>query len=250
MTKKKKSVTFPVKDNLFDAAFKQLMANLAAKDATSSQPTVVTWTRLGMDSNSEYTPLLNLLGNATLQTSWEYVYTQEKAKSLTNEALKLQKDEIKANALIIIRSVRLILKAKAKTTPNFLSPNDKKVWYIPEPDPITPSKDAVLTQNPIPMLSIFETKPLHHTLDAVNPDSPKSKSLPEGMQFIWLKRFIGATPPTDPDLFSHVMFSGKYRNISKFVVANQRQIVWYIACYISTTGVTGDFCLPINANVA
>ncbi|MGD0710951.1 MAG: hypothetical protein ABR968_07185 [Bacteroidales bacterium] len=247
--KAEKSLTFPVKDELFDAAFKALMADLAVPDPQSSSPLVVTYTRLGVNTGTIYNPLVALLGSPTTANSWEEAYTAEKAKGTTNETLTLQKKTIKKNALKLIRAERIILKELEKVNPGTLTAQDKKVWYIAEPNPITPVMDLMRTAHPVPNLSIHETKSLQHTLDAVNPESPKSKSLPAGIQFIWLKRFIGATAPTDPDLYSHVMFSGRFRCVSNFGMTYKRQPVWYIACYISTTGVVGNFCDPLNGTV-
>ena len=70
------------------------------------------------------------------------------------------------------------------------------------------------------------------------------------MKFIWIKRFIGAIAPTDPDLYAHVAFSGKFRSVSNFGMTYKRQQVWYIACYISTTGVVGNFCDPLSGTVS
>jgi len=70
------------------------------------------------------------------------------------------------------------------------------------------------------------------------------------MKFIEIARFIGTTAPTDPDLYSHVIFSGRFRSVSNFAMTYKRQPVWYIACYISTTGVVGNFCDPLSGTVA
>jgi len=247
--KAEKSLEFPVKDALFDAAFKALMADLAVPDPQSSQPAVVTFTRLGVNTTTIYNPLLALLGTPTTANSWEEAYTAETAKGTTNETLTLQKKTIKKNALKLIRAERIILKELEKINTGTLTAQDKKVWYIGEINPITPAIDLMRTAHPVPALSIHETRSLQHTLDAVNPGSPKSKSLPLGMQFIWIKRFIGATAPTDPDLYAHVSFSGKFRSVSNFAMTYKRQPVWYIACYISTTGVVGNFCDPLNGTV-
>ena len=248
--KAEKSLTFPVKDDLFDAAFKALMANLAIGDSQSSAPGTLTYVRLGINVTTIYNPLLALLGTPTTANSWEEAYTAEKAKPTTNETLTLQKKTIKKNALKLIRAERIILKELEKVSPGTLTAQDKKVWYIAEPNPLTPSLDAVRTAHPVPALSISETRSLQHTLDAVNPGSPKSNALPAGMQFIWIKRFIGTAAPTDPDLYAHVIFSGRFRSVSNFAMTYKRQQVWYIACYISTTGVVGNFCDPLSGTVA
>ncbi len=248
--KAEKSLAFPVKDALFDAAFKALMADLAVPDPQSSSPLVVTYTRLGVNTTTIYNPLVALLGTPTTANSWEEAYTAEKAKATTNETLTLQKKTIKKNALKLIRAERMILKELEKVSPGTLTAQDKKVWYIDEPNPLTPVMDLMRTAHPVPALSIAETRSLQHTLDAINPASPKSKALPAGMQFIWIKRFIGAIAPTDPDLYAHVSFSGKFRSVSNFGMTYKRQQVWYIACYISTTGVVGNFCDPLSGTVA
>jgi hypothetical protein len=247
--KAEKSLAFPVKDALFDAAFKTLMANLAVPDTQSSTPAVDTYVRLGVNTATIYNPLLALLGTPTTANCWESAYANEKAKGTTDESLTLQKNTLKKNALKLIRAERIILKELEKVNPNTLTALDKKVWYIAEPNPLTPVMDLMRTAHPVPNLSIHETKSLQHTLDAVNPGSPKSKSLPAGMQFIWIKRFIGAAAPTDPDLYSHVIFSGKFRSVSNFAMTAKRQPVWYIACYISSTGVVGNFCDPLSGTV-
>ena len=80
--------------------------------------------------------------------------------------------------------------------------------------------ETARTTDPVPSLKIREIKPLHHTIESVNPDSPKSKTLPAGMQFIEIARFIGTTAPADPSQYTHLLFSGKFRNFSKFASAN------------------------------
>jgi hypothetical protein len=248
--KAEKSLTFPVKDELFDAAFKALMADLAVPDPQSSSPLVVTYTRLGVNTTTIYNPLLALLGSPTTANSWEEAYTLEKAKGTTNESLTLQKKTIKKNALKLIRAERIILKELEKVNPGTLTAQDKKVWYIGESNPLTPSMETVHTTNPIPSLKISGIKPLQHTIESVNPDSPKSKGMPAGMQFIEVARFIGTTAPADPSQYTHLLFSGKFRNLSKFVSASAKQTAWYIARYISKTGAEGDWSTPVNANVA
>ena len=241
--KTEKALEFPVKDALYDSAFHQLMANLAIGDSQSSAPGTLTYVRLGINVATIYTPLVNLLGTPTTANCWASVYPAEKASGTHTGPLTTQKKTIKKNALKLIRAERIILKELEKVSPGTLTALDKKVWYIGESNAITPSMDAVRTQHPMPALTI------HETLDTVNPESPKSKGMPEGMQFIWIKRFIGAVAPTDPDLYGHVIFSGRFRNLSDFSATYRRQPVWYIAAYISTTGVVGKFCDPVNGTV-
>jgi hypothetical protein len=248
--KAEKSLKFPTKDALFDAAFKALMADLAVPDPQSSSPAVDTYVRLGINTTTIYNPLLALLGTPTTANSWEEVYTEEKSKGTTDETLTLQKNTIKKNALKLIRAERIILKELEAVSPGTLTAQDKKVWYIAEPNPKTPSLEAVLTTHPVPALSIHEIKPSQHTVDAINPGSPKSKSMPAGMKFIEIARFIGTTAPTDPSQYTHLAFSGKFRNVSNFVSTSLKQTAWYIARYISNTGAEGNWSTAVSANIA
>jgi len=250
MTKKKKSETFPATDAKFDGAFRELMADQAVPDATSSAPATDTYIRLGLNITTVYTPLLNLLGSPTIVNSWLYVYPLVKNKVTYTKPLNDRKKAIKKAALAIIRPQRMILKELEKTTPGTLTTNDMNAWYIPLPTPKTPSMDAVITTHPIPALSIHEIKNNQHIVDTRNPGSPKSTGMPEGIQFVWLKCYVGATPPTDPNQYNHVIFSGKFRNLSTFTTASKKQTAWYIAAYISTTGVLGVFCDPVSVNIA
>ena len=69
MTKKKKAISFPSKDPVFDTAFKSLMAHLAIPDPDSSTPLINSYTRLGIPI-AIYNMLLALLGTATTVNTW------------------------------------------------------------------------------------------------------------------------------------------------------------------------------------
>lgn len=250
MTKKKKSENFPASDAKFDAAFRELMADLGSPDTTSSSPTTNTYVRLGINAATVYTPLVNLLGNATTPNTWEFVYPLVKNKLTYTVPLKNRKNAIKKSVMAIIRPQRLVLKEQDKATPGFLTENDKVAWFIPLNNPITPSLDKVLTEHPVPVVGIHEIKNMQHVVDTRDPESPKSTGMPAGMQFVWLKCFVGATPPADHNQFTHVAFSGKFRHLSTFTTTSQKQTVWYIAAYISKTGVLGVFSTPVSVNIA
>jgi hypothetical protein len=250
MTTKKKAITFPVKDDLFDAAFRGLVTDLGSPDLTSSSPTVNTYIRLVLNVTTVYTPLVNLLGTATTVNSWEYVYALVKNKATYTKPLNDRKKAIKAAALKIIRPQRLILKEEEKAVPGTLTNNDMNMWHIPFPTPKTPSMDKVISSHPVPTLHIHEIKTNQHVVDTRDPEAPDSKGMPEGMQFVWLKYFIGATPPADHNQYTHSAFSGKFRNLSTFSAASKKQTVWYIAAYISKTGVLGTFCDPVSVSIA
>jgi hypothetical protein len=250
MSTKKKSTSFPATDARFDAAFRKLMAALAADDPDSSAPTTVTWTRLGLNFTTFYTPLVNILGSSATNNTWLKVYPEEKSKATHNGTNKDEKNKLKKNALALIRPARLILKAQDKANPGFLSSNDRLVWFIPDPNQFTPSLDTMRTQQYVPVLGISEIKNLQHRVDAHNSESPKSKGLPEGVCLMEISRYIGTTAPTDPSQYTHLLFTGRSSNVSNFLTTHRKLEAWYIARYIGTTGEEGNLSTPVSATVA
>ncbi|HEX7415527.1 MAG TPA: hypothetical protein VF411_15915 [Bacteroidia bacterium] len=250
MTQKKKSMSFPATDVKFDLAFKALMVHLGLADPDSGS-TTVTWTRLGLDATTVYNVLVALLGTSTTVNTWLYVYPLEKNKATHTTTLKDQKNALKKKILAIVRAQRIIVKDKDHATPGFLTATDKQCFFISaEANPRTSSIATFRTAHPVPVLSIQLIKHLLHVVDGRDPETPKSTSLPAGMYFIQLKRFIGTVAPTDVRQYDDLVFSGKFRNSSHFTAANEKQTAWYIGRYISTTGDVGDWSAPITATIA
>jgi hypothetical protein len=111
--------------------------------------------------------------------------------------------------------------------------------------------EAMRTTFPVPQLLISTIKPMMHVVDAINPESPKSKSLPEGVDKIEIARYVGTAAPTDPSQYTHFLFSGRWRNHSIFTVSTQqKQTAWYIARYIGTTGFEGAWSQNVSATIA
>jgi hypothetical protein len=247
---KKKAPSFPVPDDPFDGAFQGLVAHLSEPDPTSNDTVNPSWQRLGLDNVTVYTPLVKLLGSETTPNSWLYAFPLIKSKATYTKPLQMQKNALKRKALTIIRPARMILKEQEKANPGFLTENDKTVWFIPKPDPITPSHDAMLTKHPSPVVSIHEIKNNQHVIDVRDPDSPKSRSLPDGIILLHIARFIGAVPPADPLQYTHLLYSGKFRNLSTFTADNKKQTAWYVAQYISPTGEESNWSEPVCATVA
>ena len=129
----KKTIAFPASDAKFNTAFIQLMAHLAIPDTGSNAPTINTFTRLALNSTTQYNPLLAILGSTTTPNTWLYVYPLAKNKATHNGTLTGQKNTLKKNALAIIRSLRISLKAENKTNPGFLSEGDNQCFFIPPP---------------------------------------------------------------------------------------------------------------------
>jgi hypothetical protein len=249
MAKKKQSIEFPLSDVEFDISFTQLMGHLAEPDPGSTEPAVDSYTRLGLNMDTQYNPLLAFLGDAATENTWLHVYPLEKHKASHTSLLTAQKNSLKKKILAIIRPLRISLKAEDKTSPGFLSEADKKFFYIPIPNVPTSSADTMRTNNPVPALSMYSVRHMEHIIDTHDPGAPKSNSLPEGVQFLWLKRYIGTVPPTSEAQFTHLLFSGKFRNISDFEAADLNQSAWYTGAFISTTGEVGGWSPFISATI-
>ena len=250
MAKKRKSLEFPASDAKFDVAFTNLMNHLASPDTSSSLPTTNSYVRLALNTTTQYNPLLAILGTPTTVNTWLYVYQLEKHKATHNATLKTQKNTLKKKALAIIRPLRISLKALEKTTSGTLTAADKQYLFIPEPNPRTSTIETLRTTHPVPVLSIESIQHLLHMVDLRDPASPKSTSFPDGIVLMQLKRFIGTVAPADITSYTDLLFSGKFRNSSHFVAANEGQKAWYIGRYISATGEVSDWSAPVSATIA
>ncbi len=245
---KRKNKAFPATDNGFNTAFVALMNHLAIPDVGSSAPTTPTWQRLGIPATTVYDVLVAMLGNDTTPNTWLSVYPLQANKPTRSGILKTQKNTLKKNGLAIIRPLRMNLKGQNELTPGLLTEADRQFFYIPIPDPKTPANLHLAEQ--MPLLSMHAIKHLSHTIDAHNPDTPESAGLPYGVVFVWLKRYMGTTAPTDLSQFSHYTFSGSFRTISTFLATQAKQDVWYTACYIGTTGAMSAFSPFLHTTVS
>lgn len=234
---KRKNKAFPATDELYDVAFRGLMNHLALPDPDSSQPTIDTWTRLGLDNNTQYTPLTTNLGTDTTPNSWLSVFPKQTNHATRTATLRLEKNTLKKNGLAIIRPLRTILKAKEKATPGFLTASDKLYFFIPDKNPKTTI--SLRDRSLVPELSIVDNKYLLHVVDALNPQTPNSNGLPEGVIFVELLRYIGTEAPTDESQFTRILLNGKFRSQSHFKTDHEKQVAWYAARYIGTTGEIG-----------
>ena len=247
---KKKAKPFPKSDEEFHPAFQGLMAHLSEPDPTSNDTVNPSWQRLGLDDTTVYTPLLEILGSETTHNSWLYVYPLEKGKATHTGTLKDQKNNLKIAALAIIRPQRLILKSLEKVHPGFLTANDKEAWYIKDDGHISHPSASLLTTSVVPVLTIQSIKYLTHVIDARNPETPNRTGFPEGLILLEIARFVGSDAPTDPSQYTHLLFSGKFRNRSTFAMSDQRKTAWYIARYISPTGQVSNWSTSVCATIA
>jgi hypothetical protein len=117
----------------------------------------------------------------------------------------------------------MILKANEKASPGILTASDKLTWYIGEPNPLTSIDASLNTLHPEPSLQIKSISYCMHVVDAYYAGTPSSKMFPDGIILMELARYIGTEAPTDYSQYSHLLFSGRFRNLSKFGAADRKQ---------------------------
>jgi hypothetical protein len=107
-----------------------------------------------------------------------------------------------------------------------------------------------------PVLSIKKYDVGEHIVGVVNPETPKSSALPDGIKFAKLYRFIGTVAPTALSQYVFVANAKKGKALSSFADADLAAFpvgtvvyAWYIARYESNTGVLGDACGTIRAQI-
>jgi hypothetical protein len=107
-----------------------------------------------------------------------------------------------------------------------------------------------------PVLSIKKYDVGEHIVSVVNPETPKSSALPDGIKFAKLYRFIGTAAPTAISQYTFVANAKKGKALSSFADADLAAFAagtvvyaWYIARYESNKGVLGDACGAIHAQI-
>lgn len=249
MGKRKKSISFPSSATKFDVAFRALMLHLAGYDVGSLSPTILSWIRLGIDGPTVYNILLAIYGSPSTPNTWLSVQPIQSNKATRTPTSKQQEKDLMKRALALIRPTRLSLKAKEKITPGFLSADDKKDFYIPDANPHTSSTQTLRISHPVPVLSFFEIGHLEMIIDMHNPDTPKSTAFPEGIIFMELFIYKGATPPTQDSQYIHLRFCPKFRNQVVFTTADLKQDAWFKARFIGELGEEGELSPSIHATI-
>ncbi|MHB8259429.1 MAG: hypothetical protein ACYDCN_04560 [Bacteroidia bacterium] len=249
MAKRKKSISFPSSAAKFNIAFRALMVHLAGYDLGSSNPTILSWTRLGIDGPTVYNILLAIYGNAGTPNTWLSVQPIQANHATRNPTSKSQLKGLMARALALIRPTRNSLKAKEKITPNFLSADDKKCFYIPDANARTSSAEMLRISHPVPILSIFEIGHLEAIIDMHDPETPHSISFPEGIVFLELFWYKGNVPPTDDKQYEHLKFTTKWRNQVLFTTADIKLDCYLKARFLGEQGEEGALSPSIHFTI-
>jgi len=105
----------------------------------------------------------------------------------------------------------------------------------------------------IPALSIKRNSEGEHILNAINPDTPKSKAKPKGIKFLKVYRYIGTKAPIALSQYQFVANAKRGIAKSEFagigLDANTKLWAWYIGRYESNKGVLGSASPAIKVGV-
>jgi hypothetical protein len=113
------------------------------------------------------------------------------------------------------------------------------------------SASGAVTQ--IPVLSMKLNSEGEHILNAINPDTPKSKAKPKGIKFLKVYRYIGTKPPIAISQYQFVanakrgIAKSEFANIG--LDANTKLWAWYIGRYESNKGVLGSASPALKAGI-
>ena len=105
----------------------------------------------------------------------------------------------------------------------------------------------------IPALSIKRNSEGEHILNAVNPETPKSKAKPKGIKFLKVYRYIGTKAPIALSQYQFVANAKRGIAKSEFagigLDANTKLWAWYIGRYESNKGVLGSASPAIKVGI-
>jgi hypothetical protein len=120
----------------------------------------------------------------------------------------------------------------------------------------TPSHggDQVKQKMLIPQVSVRSNVNGQHLLDVVNPGTPESHALPEGMKAARVCRYIGTEPPDNIGFYKPVGNAKRGLFLSRFADQeppedDKKLYAWYYAYYESTKGEFGDPSSPVKAEI-
>jgi hypothetical protein len=117
-------------------------------------------------------------------------------------------------------------------------------------DPTHHSEEAVTFR---PSVTVLNNEEGMQLLSVINPDTPGSKKLPEGMAFARLYRFIGTEMPQNLKLYDYVGIAKKGEYLSTFgdlhFTDDKRVYAFYFARYESKQGVLGEPSAIVKAEI-
>lgn len=103
-----------------------------------------------------------------------------------------------------------------------------------------------------PTISMRKNEIGQQLLTVVNPGTPESKALPQGIKCCRVFRYVGTVAPTKQSQYESIgnakrgLFLSTFENME---VQTVKTYAWYIACYEDTRGVLGDACAPLKCEV-
>jgi hypothetical protein len=211
------------------------------------------------DYQMKNTPANYTLWNWTAAESAEWhafrqqsdsLYAQFSDKKHSNTDIK---DQVKA----LVRLVRKYDNDKATghklldKVASFGSISDCEIFHVKRGTPIAASRSVRRSGPGIqkPVLGVKNISHSQHQLTVTNPDTPRSKSLPEGIKFAKVYRFIGAAAPADIKQYEFIGNAKRGLIISDFSEGEQGK-AFYLARYESSSGELGSPSEVVSAVIA
>jgi len=215
----------PAKDESFDVFQSNFIASV--------QPKLITWSI----PTTEFTAL------TTLQTAWNTAWNKAKNKDTRSRAdVQAKKEARKAFQSALRKFVRQWLAFNSKVTDADREALGLKVKDI-EPTPM-PVPDRA------PDITIDAIKHLSHKLRLTDPANPHTQSKPKGVRAIQVFRFVGTSAPTDVSEYQFVGDATRFLFESKFTLADVGKTAYYLARYVNTRGIPGNWSNVVSAAVA
>ena len=212
-----------------DAGFDIFQSNFIA----SVQPKLITWSI----PTTEFTPL------TTLQTAWNTAWNKAKNKDTRSRAdVQAKKEARKAFQSALRKFVRQWLAFNSKVADADREALGLKVKDI-EPTPM-PVPDRA------PDITLDAIKHLSHKLRLTDPANPHTQSKPKGVRAIQVFRFIGTSAPSDISQYQYVGDATRFLFESKFTLADVGKTAYYLARYVNTRGIPGNWSNVVSAAIA
>jgi hypothetical protein len=111
---------------------------------------------------------------------------------------------------------------------------------------------VILASKVKPLIAVRSNKIGSHMLTVVNPETPYSKALPDGIKCARVYRFIGTAAPTKPSQYESIgnakrgLFESKLEGLEP---SDDRLFAWYVGRYEDTRGEVWGASEPLKVEI-
>lgn len=116
--------------------------------------------------------------------------------------------------------------------------------------PIDDEKTELVVPVTAPLLSITRVDNQLHKLKVQDKEQPDFSGIPNGVDHIHIRRFIGETPPTNPEEWPFYKDSSRARIESTFDPEDENNRAHYRIRYVSPTGIMGPWSDVVSEVIA